>query len=139
MALQNTFAIIKPDAVAAGSAGKIIDRIESNGFDIVAMKKIFLTKEQAAGFYHVHSERPFFGDLLAFMTSGPVIVMILQAENAISRWRDLMGPTDSTKADAGTIRGDFGTDIEKNASHGSDAPETAQFETSYFFNAFERV
>ena len=139
MALQNTFAIVKPDAVAAGNAGKIIDRIESNGFDIVAMKKIFLTKEQAAGFYHVHSERPFFGDLLAFMTSGPVVVMILQAENAISRWRDLMGPTDSTKADAGTIRGDFGTDIEKNASHGSDAPETAQFETSYFFNAFERV
>ena len=139
MALENTFAIIKPDAVAAGNAGKIIDRIESNGFNIVAMKKIFLTKDQAAGFYHVHSERPFFGDLLAFMTSGPVVVMILQADNAISRWRDLMGPTDSTKAEAGTIRGDFGTNIEKNASHGSDAPETAAFETSYFFNAFERV
>ncbi len=139
MALENTFAIIKPDAVAAGNAGKIIDRIESNGFTIVAMKKIFLTKDQAAGFYHVHSERPFFGDLLAFMTSGPVVVMILQADNAISRWRDLMGPTDSTKAEAGTIRGDFGTNIEKNASHGSDAPETAAFETSYFFNAFERV
>ena len=139
MALENTFAIIKPDAVAAGNAGKIIDRIESNGFTIVAMKKIFLTKDQAAGFYHVHSERPFFGDLLAFMTSGPVVVMILQADNAISRWRDLMGPTDSTKAEAGTIRGDFGTNIEKNASHGSDAPETAAFETSYFFNDFERV
>ena len=139
MAVQDTFAIIKPDAVAAGNAGKIIDRIESNGFNIVAMKKILLTQEQAAGFYHVHSERPFFGDLLAFMTSGAVIVMILRAENAISRWRDLMGPTDSSKADAGTIRGDFGTNIERNASHGSDAVETAQFETSYFFNAFERV
>jgi nucleoside-diphosphate kinase len=139
VAIQNTFAIIKPDAVAAGNAGKIIDCIEENGFSIVAMKKIFLSKDQAAGFYHVHTERPFFGDLLAFMTSGPVVVMILRAEDAISRWRALMGPTDSTKAEAGTIRGDFGTDIEKNASHGSDATDTAQFETGYFFNAFERV
>lgn len=139
MAIQNTFAIIKPDAVAAGNAGKIIDRIEENGFEIVAMKKIHLSKAQASGFYHVHTERPFFNDLVAFMTRGPVVTMILRREDAISGWRNLMGPTDSTKAEAGTIRGDFGTDIEQNASHGSDATDTAQFETSYFFNAFERV
>jgi nucleoside-diphosphate kinase len=139
VAVQETFAIIKPDAVAAGSSGKIIDAIEANGFEIVAMKKICLTEEQAGGFYHVHHERPFFGGLVAFMTSGPVITLILRSEDAISRWRNLMGPTDATKAEAGTIRGDFGTNIERNASHGSDAPDTAQFETSYFFNAFERI
>ena len=137
--MQNTFAIIKPDAVAAGHSGKIIDQIETHGFRIVAMKKLHLSKEQAAGFYHVHTERPFFPDLLAFMTSGPCIVMILQAESAISRWRDLMGPTNAKEAGPDTIRGQFGTDIEKNASHGSDAVDTAAFETSYFFNAFERV
>jgi nucleoside-diphosphate kinase len=137
--MQNTFAIIKPDAVAAGDSGKIIDQIEAHGFRIVGLKKLHLSKEQAAGFYHVHTERPFFPDLLAFMTSGPCIVMILQAESAISRWRDLMGPTNAKEAGPDTIRGQFGTDIEKNASHGSDAEETAAFETSYFFNSFERV
>lgn len=139
MALEKTFAIIKPDAVRAGNAGKIIDRIEAEGFRIAAMKKLHMTRDQAAGFYHVHAERPFFGDLLAFMTSGPCVVMILEADNAIKGWRDLMGPTNSKEAGPNTIRGQFGTDIECNASHGSDAPETAAFETSYFFNAFERV
>lgn len=139
MAIEQTFAIIKPDAVAAKNAGKIITMIEDNGFDIVALKKVHLTRDQAAGFYHVHSERPFFNDLLAFMTSGPAVIMILKKEGAIKAWRDLMGPTNSNEAPAGTVRGEFGTNIEKNASHGSDAPETAAFETAYFFNCFERV
>jgi len=139
VAIEKTFAIIKPDAVAAGNAGKIIDRIEAEGFRIAAMKKLHLTRDQAAGFYHVHSERPFFNDLLAFMTSGPCVVMILEAEDAIKGWRDLMGPTNASEAPANTIRGEFGTNIEQNASHGSDATETAAFETTYFFNAFEQV
>jgi len=139
VAIEQTFAIIKPDAVAAKNAGKIITMIEDNGFDIVALKKVHLTRDQAAGFYHVHSERPFFNDLLAFMTSGPAVIMILKKEGAIKAWRDLMGPTNSNEAPAGTVRGEFGTNIEKNASHGSDAPETAAFETAYFFNCFERV
>ena len=134
---QRTFAIIKPDAVANKSAGQIIARIEESGLDIIALKRLQLDDDMAQGFYAVHKERPFFGDLVKFMTSGPVVAMALEGDNAIARWRDLMGPTNSTEAPAGTLRGDFGTDIERNATHGSDAPETAKLETSYFFNANE--
>ncbi|MGM0578287.1 MAG: nucleoside-diphosphate kinase [Myxococcota bacterium] len=139
MATERTLAIIKPDAVKAGHAGNILSMIEAEGFDIVAMKKARLTKEQAEGFYHVHAERPFFGELVEFMSSGPVVLMILEAEGAIKRWRDLMGPTNAEEAPADTVRGKYGTDIGKNAAHGSDAPDTAAFETSYFFSCFERV
>ncbi|MDC1295636.1 nucleoside-diphosphate kinase, partial [Myxococcota bacterium] len=104
---------------------------------VVAMKKMQLSEQGAQGFYAVHKERPFFGELVTFMTSGPVVAMILEGEGAIKQWRDLMGPTNSNEAPAGTMRGDFGTDIERNATHGSDAPETAKLETSYFFNANE--
>ncbi len=135
--IQRTFAIIKPDAVAKGAAGRIISRIEENGFKIVAMKMMHMTDAQARGFYHVHRERPFFGSLVAFMMQGPSIVMVLEAENAIARWRELMGATDPAKAAAGTIRKDFASSIEANAVHGSDAPETAAFEIPYFFSALE--
>ncbi len=135
--LERTFAIIKPDAVAVKATGAILQRIEESGLEIVAMKRLHLTEQIAQGFYAVHRDRPFFGDIVKFMTSGPVVVLVLQAENAIQRWRDLMGPTDSNDAPDGTIRGDFGTDLEKNASHGSDAPETAKVEIAYFFNATE--
>jgi nucleoside-diphosphate kinase len=134
---QLTFAIIKPDAVAKEATGAILQRIEESGLEIVAMKRLQMSEGLAQGFYAVHKERPFFGDLVKFMTSGPVVVLALRAENAIQRWRDLMGPTNSSEAPAGTIRGDFGTDIERNASHGSDAPETAKVEISYFFNGTE--
>jgi len=134
---QRTFAIIKPDAVANKSAGQIIARIEESGLDIIALKRLQLDDDMAQGFYAVHKERPFFGDLVKFMTSGPVVAMALEGDNAIARWRDLMGPTNSTEAPAGTLRGDFGTDIERNAVHGSDAPETAKLEISYWFNASE--
>jgi nucleoside-diphosphate kinase len=137
MAVERTFAIIKPDAVAKKVAGQIISRIEDSGLDIVAMKRMHLDDEMAKGFYAVHKERPFFGELVKFMTSGPIIAMVLEGEGAIKKWRDLMGPTNSNEAPAGSIRGDFGTDIEQNASHGSDAPETARLEISYFFNASE--
>ncbi len=135
--LERTFAIVKPDAVSKKATGAILQRIEESGLEIVAMKRLRMTERLAQGFYAVHKERPFFGDLVKFMTSGPVVVLVLQAENAIQRWRDLMGPTNSNDAPAGTIRGDFGTDLERNASHGSDAPETAKVEISYFFNATE--
>ncbi len=135
--VQRTFAIIKPDAVANKSAGQIIARIEESGLDIIALKRLQLDDAMAQGFYAVHKERPFFGDLVKFMTSGPVVAMVLEGDNAIARWRDLMGPTNSTEAPAGTLRGDFGTDIERNAVHGSDAPETAKLEISYWFNASE--
>ena len=135
--LERTFAIIKPDAVAQKATGAILQRIEESGLEIVGMKRLHMTEQLAQGFYAVHRERPFFGDLVKFMTSGPVVVLVLQAENAIQRWRDLMGPTNSNEAPAGSIRGDFGTDVERNASHGSDAPETAKVEISYFFNATE--
>ena len=134
---QRTFAIIKPDAVAKKTAGQIIARIEESGLDIIALKRLQLDDAMAKGFYAVHKERPFFGDLVKFMTSGPVVAMVLEGENAIARWRDLMGPTNSSEAPAGTLRGDFGTDIERNAVHGSDAPETAKLEISYWFNAGE--
>jgi nucleoside-diphosphate kinase len=135
--IERTFAIVKPDAVAKGVTGQILARIEANGLEIIALKRLHLSEQQAQGFYAVHKERPFFGELVTFMTSGPIVAMVLQGEGAIAKWRDLMGPTNSNEAPKGSIRGDFGTDIERNASHGSDAPETARLEISYFFNATE--
>jgi nucleoside-diphosphate kinase len=137
MASERTLAIVKPDAVEKGAAGEILKRIEASGLRIVGLKKIQLTEQLARGFYAVHKERPFYKDLVAFMTSGPVVVAALEGDDAIARWRGLMGATDSKKADAGTIRRDFGTDIERNAAHGSDAPETAKVEIAYFFGAAE--
>jgi len=137
MAVERTFAIIKPDAVKHKDAGKILARIEDSGLEIVAMKKMQLSQQGAQGFYAVHKERPFFGELVSFMTSGPVVALVLEGEGAIKKWRDLMGPTNSNEAPKGTLRGDFGNDIEQNETHGSDAPETARIEISYFFNASE--
>ena len=137
--MQQTLAIIKPDGVARGLIGDVVKRIETEGLKIKAMKMIHMTQAQAQGFYAVHKERPFFASLTQFMTSGPVVVMILEGDNAISRWRDMMGATNYKDAAEGTIRREFATDIEKNVVHGSDAPETAAFETGYFFNAFERI
>ena len=139
MTLQKTLAIIKPDAVAAGNIGVIINEIEKNGFQIVALKMLHLTTSQAEGFYAVHRERLFFGSLVEFMTEGPVVTMILQKENAIVEWRNLMGATDPAKADEGTIRKKYGASLQSNATHGSDAEDTAAFETRYFFNAMEIV
>ncbi len=139
MAVERTFAIIKPDAVRKKVAGQILARIEESGLEIIALKKIQLSEQAAKGFYAVHKARPFFADLVRFMTSGPVVAVVLEGENAIKQWRDLMGPTDSKQAPAGTMRGDFGTDIEQNATHGSDAAETARLEIAYFFNAGEIV
>ncbi len=139
MSIQTTCSIIKPDAVAAGVAGKIVQRLEDEGFRIAACKKVHLTRRQAEGFYAVHRERPFFGELVEFMTSGPVFVLVLQAEDAIQRYRDLMGPTDSTRAGPDTLRGQFGTDIQNNAVHGSDSVENGLIETDYFFSKLERV
>jgi nucleoside-diphosphate kinase len=132
-----TFGIIKPDAVRAGNIGAIIQRITDNGFKIRAMKMLHMSRPVAEGFYAVHRERPFFGELVEFMTSGPSVVMALEKDDAVQAWRDLMGPTDSTKAPKGTIRGDFGKDVSENAAHGSDSPENARIELSYFFNATE--
>src|SRR5215468_805068 len=137
MTKERTFSIVKPDAVAAGKAGHIIQHLIDGGLRPVAMKMMHLTAAQAEGFYAVHRERPFFKDLVRFMTSGPVIVQVLEGENAIARNRELMGATDSKKAAAGTIRQKYGTDIEKNAVHGSDAPETAKFEIGWFFAGSE--
>lgn len=131
--VERTFAMIKPDAVTAGNTGKIIDMIESKGFTIVRMQKVQLTKDKAARFYAVHKERPFFHELVDFVTSGPVVIMALEKENAIKAWRDLMGATDPVKAEAGTMRKLFGTNVGKNATHGSDAPETAKEELILFF------
>jgi nucleoside-diphosphate kinase len=137
MAVERTFAIIKPDAVKKKFAGQILARIEAAGLEIIGMKKIQLSEQGAKGFYAVHKARPFFADLVRFMTSGPVVALVLEGEGAIKKWRDLMGPTNSQQAPKGTLRGDFGTDVEQNATHGSDAPETARLEISYFFNASE--
>ena len=134
---QRTFFIVKPDAFAKGVLGKILDMIATAGLTLVAGRITQLTDEQAGRFYAVHKERPFFGDLKRFMTSGPVFVGVLEGDDAVKRWRDLMGPTDSKKAPKGTVRGEFGTDVEKNASHGSDAPETARAEIAFFFPALE--
>ncbi len=135
--MQTTFAIIKPDAVKAGYTGKIIQRIEEAGFRILAMQLRQLSVRDAEGFYAVHRERPFFNSLTAFMSSGPVVVLALEAPDAIKKWRTLMGATDPAKADAGTLRKEFGASIENNATHGSDAPETAAFELGYFFPGIE--
>jgi nucleoside-diphosphate kinase len=134
---ERTLAIIKPDAVAARQAGRIIQRIEESGFQIRAMRLVHLTKPEAEGFYAVHRERPFFGSLTTFMSSGPAVVMALEAPDAIKKWRTLMGATDPAKADAGTLRKDFGKSIEYNATHGSDAAETAAYELGYFFQGIE--
>jgi len=130
---ERTFFIVKPDAVRARALGKVLAMIEASGLTIVAGRIRRLTTDDAQRFYAVHRERPFFGDLVTFMTSGPVFVGVLEGDNAIKRWRDLMGPTDSKKAPKGTVRGEFGTDVEQNASHGSDAPETARAEVAFFF------
>ncbi|MCL2791213.1 MAG: nucleoside-diphosphate kinase [Desulfobulbus sp.] len=135
--MERTFAIIKPNAFNAGNAGKIIARIYAEGFAIVGMKKLYMSKREAEGFYYVHRERPFFGELTDFMSSGPCIVMVLAAENAIKKWRDLMGATNPANAAEGTLRREFGDSLEANATHGSDAPETAAFEIGYFFSGLE--
>jgi nucleoside-diphosphate kinase len=135
--MERTLAIIKPDAVAARNAGRIIQRVEENGFTIRAMRLLKLTQAEAEGFYAVHRERPFFGSLTKFMSSGPVVVLALEAPDAIKKWRTLMGATDPAKAEAGTLRKDFGASIENNATHGSDAPDTAAYEIGYFFPGIE--
>ena len=137
MSTERTFAIIKPDAVRARSAGRILARIEEAGFSVVGLRLTHLSKREAEGFYAVHRARPFFASLTDFMSSGPCIVMALEAPDAIKKWRTLMGATDPAKADAGTLRKDFGTSIEFNATHGSDAPDTAAFELGYFFRGME--
>jgi nucleoside-diphosphate kinase len=136
---ERTFSIIKPDAVKAGNAGAVLTRLEKAGFRVAALRMRSLTRAQAEGFYHVHRERPFFGSLCAFMSSGPCITMVLERENAIVYLREIMGATDPAKAAAGTIRKDFAASIENNAIHGSDAPDTARFEIGYFFPGIELV
>ena len=137
MALERTLSIVKPDAVEKGVAAQILARIEASGLKIIALKMIQLTPEEAQGFYAVHKERPFYGELVAFMTSGPVVVSALEGDNAIARYRELMGDTNPADAADGTIRKEFATDIEKNAVHGSDGPDTSKIEIAYFFNATE--
>lgn len=137
--MERTLSIIKPDGVERGLIGEVIKRLEASDLKIIAMKMIYMNKAQAEGFYVVHKERPFFESLTSFMSSGPAVVMVLEGENAISRYRDLMGATNYKEAAEGTIRKEFATDIEKNVVHGSDAPETAAFEIAYFFNSFEIV
>jgi nucleoside-diphosphate kinase len=134
---ERTLSIIKPDAVAAGNAGAVLSRIELAGFRIVALRMRRLTRSEAEGFYHVHRERPFFPSLCAFMSSGPCVTMVLEREGAIAQLREIMGATDPAKAAAGTIRKDLASSIEKNVIHGSDAPDTARFEISYFFPEIE--
>ena len=137
--MEKTFAIIKPDAVGRGLAGDIIKRILGSGLKIRGMRLMHLSQGQAERFYEVHKARPFYGDLCKYMTSGPVVVMCLEGDKAITRWRDLMGATDPAKAAAGTIRKDFGENIERNAVHGSDAPETAAQEIPFFFSNLDLV
>ncbi len=137
--MEKTLAIIKPDAVERNIIGEIIKEIEKEGLTISAMKMIHMTKAQAEGFYYVHRGKPFFDSLNDYMSSGPVVVMVLSGENAIERWRKLMGATDPAKAEEGTIRKRFGINIERNSVHGSDSPESAKYEVSYFFNALEIV
>ncbi|PYT71852.1 MAG: nucleoside-diphosphate kinase [Acidobacteria bacterium] len=139
MSLQRTFAIIKPDAVSRNLQGEILFRIYKAGFKIIAIKSMRLTKEEASGFYAVHRERPFFGELTDFMSSGKIFAMVLEADGAISKWRETMGATDPQKAAQGTIRRDLGTSIQMNCTHGSDAPETAAFEIGYFFSSLELI
>ena len=136
-AVQRTFAIIKPDAVEKGVTGEILSRIERAGFRVLALRMLHLSAEQAGGFYIVHKERPFYRSLCTFMTQGPIVAMVLEGENAIQRWRDLMGATDPSKAAPQTIRKDFASSIEANAVHGSDSPESAAFEIPYFFSSLD--
>ncbi len=135
--MERTFAIIKPNAFADGNSGKIISRIYQEGFTIVGLKKLYLSKVEAEGFYHVHRGKPFFGELTEFMASSPCITMVLEADNAIQKWRDLMGATNPAQAAAGTLRREFGKSLGENATHGSDGPETATFEIGYFFSGLE--
>ena len=135
--MEKTFAIIKPDACKRNVAGKILAKIEENGFRVIAMKKIAMTRKQAEGFYAVHRGKPFFVSLTDFMSSGPCIVMVLEKEYAITAWRTLMGATNPANADPGTIRKEFALSMEANSVHGSDAPETAEYEIKYFFSALE--
>ena len=137
--MERTLSIIKPDGVGKGVIGEVIKRFESNNIKVIAMKMIHMTKAQAEGFYAVHRQRPFFDSLTDFMSSGPAVVMVLEGEGVIAKYRKLMGATNFKEAEEGTIRKDFATDIEKNVVHGSDAPETAEFEINYFFNSFEIV
>lgn len=137
--MQKTLAIIKPDGVSRSLIGDVVQRIEQNQLQVAAMKMVWMTRRQAEGFYAVHREKPFFRSLTDFMSSGPCVVMVLQGEDAIARWRDLMGATNYKEAQEGTIRREFATDIEKNVVHGSDATDTAAFEVAYFFNRFEIV
>ena len=134
---ERTLAIVKPDAVEKKATGEILRRIEAAGLRLIAVRMLQLTETQARGFYAVHRERPFYASLVRFMVSGPVVVCALEGPDAIRRWRELMGPTDPGEAGEGTIRRDFGSDVERNAVHGSDAPETARIELGYFFNATE--
>jgi nucleoside-diphosphate kinase len=136
---ERTLAIIKPDAFERGLSGRIIERIEREGFTIRGMRRVALSRQQAEGFYAVHRERPFFASLTAFMASGPAVVLVLEAEGAIKKWRTLMGATDPAKADPGTLRKEFAQSIERNATHGSDAPETAAFEIGYFFAGVDLI
>jgi len=135
--IQRTLSIVKPDAVAKGATGAILARIEASGLKIVALKMIQLTERQARGFYAVHKARPFYDSLVSFMTSGPVVVSVLEGEDAIARYRKLMGATDPAKAEPGSLRKDFATDIERNAVHGSDGPDTARIEIPFFFGSGE--
>lgn len=136
---ERTLSIIKPDGVSHNVVGKILTRLESEDFRIVALKMVHLSKVQAERFYHVHRERPFYGSLTDFMSSGPSVVMILERDNAIARLREVMGATDPAKADEGTVRREFATNVERNVIHGSDSAESAAFEISFFFNALEIV
>jgi len=135
--MERTFGIIKPNAFADGNSGKILSRIYDEGFTVIGLKKLYLSKVEAEGFYYVHKERPFFAELTEFMSSGPCLVMVLEAENAILKWRDLMGATNPAEAAEGTLRHEFGASLGENATHGSDAPETAAFEIGYFFSGLE--
>jgi nucleoside-diphosphate kinase len=139
LALERTFAIVKPDAVQRGLTADVLSRIHKAGFQIVAIKSLRLTKSEAEGFYAVHRQRPFFGELTDFMSSGKAVVMVLEAEGAIAKWRETMGATDPAKAAAGTIRRELGTSIQYNCTHGSDAPETAAFEIGYFFAGLDLI
>ena len=137
MAIERTFSIVKPDAVAKNVIGEIYSRFEQNGLKVIAAKMLHLTQAQAEGFYAVHKERPFFNDLVAFMMTGPVMVQVLEGENAIAKNRELMGATNPAEAEPGTIRADFADSIDENAVHGSDAPETAEQEIAFFFSENE--
>jgi nucleoside-diphosphate kinase len=139
LSVERTFAIIKPDAVSRGQQGEILARIHKAGFEVVAIKSMRLTKEQAGGFYAVHKARPFFGELTDFMSSGKIFAMVLEADGAITKWRDTMGATYPEKAAPGTIRHDLGTSIGNNCTHGSDAPDTAAFEIGYFFPGLDLI